>query len=141
MLSICGMRNCGILAMRLFSANHNASAFRCSARKASAIPRLVMPASLCLLSLNHIQVSFVRYVKYHLTPSPRSRSFLTHYPLQNSPLFTQIYPSSPPKVILFYSKISFFYPIFNFFPLYSCIIHLFSLPLHPHSLNQSLGDS
>ncbi len=80
--------------MRLFSANHNDSAFRGSARKASAIPRLVMPASLCLLSLNHIQVSFVRYVKYHLTHSPLSRSLTIHFHT-NAPT-TTIPPSLTP---------------------------------------------
>lgn len=73
-----------------------------------AFSRHAMPAPLCLLSLNHIQVSFVHYAGYY-------------------PAFPPISPHSPPKNTLFHAKTHLFH---IFFSLFYYFLHLFSTFFH-----------
>ena len=82
------MRNCGIFAMRLFSANHNASAFHGSARNTSSIPRHdaglslsrpigpISPVSLASAKVLHFRPLTFRFLPFPLKFTEYFRLFL-----------------------------------------------------------------
>ena len=115
------MRNCGIFAMRLCSANHNASAFHGPARNTSSIPRHlagfslsrpigpISPVSLASAKVLHFRPLTFRFLPFPLKFAEYFR-FLLHFSLPPVSPTSQTASISPNPQPLPCPTMTSFYP-------------------------------